>query len=149
MEITLRPHHLLDFLRDYGYGIRYQPHEYGHALHMVADRVMNDLDQEVVFVVAAGDICRPCRHLHADGSCDDTMIVENEKISKQAYNDALDRRLWSYLELDKCNRMTAREFFRLILHYLDGIEVICTHPGEEKVDHKRGLSEGLSIFGIA
>jgi hypothetical protein len=148
LEAVLRPHHLLDILRDYGYGIRYEPHEYSHALHIVAKQVMNDLDQEIVFVVAADDICKPCRHLCADGSCNDMIRVGNETISKQAYNDALDRRLWMYLGLDKCNRMTARDYFHRVRERLDGIEDVCTHPGEEKTYRKNGLSEGLGKLGI-
>jgi hypothetical protein len=148
MAIILRPHHLLDILRDYGYGIRCEPHEYGHALHVVAERVMADPDREVEFVVAADDICRPCRNLRADGSCADTMERDGKTVSKQIYNDALDRRLWTHLGLEKTNRMTAREFFRLVAERLDGIEDVCTHPGEEKIYRKNGLVEGLRKSGI-
>jgi hypothetical protein len=45
MTFCIRPHHLLDILRDYGYGIRYEPHEYGHALHAVAGKIITGLDQ--------------------------------------------------------------------------------------------------------
>jgi hypothetical protein len=45
MTICIRPRHLLDILRDYGYGIRCEPHEYGHALHIVVGRVIDDLFQ--------------------------------------------------------------------------------------------------------
>ncbi len=148
MTVILRPHHLLDILRDYGYGIRYMPNEYGHALHIVADKVLNDLDTDIELVTAVDDICRPCRHLLEDGLCDDTMTVGKETVSKQAYNDALDGRLWPYLDLDKNNRMTVREFFQLVHHRLDGIENICTHPGEEEIYRKRGLSEGLRKLGL-
>ncbi len=148
MIVTIRPHHLLDILRDYGYGIRYEPHEYGHALHIVAEKVMDDLDQEILFVIAADDICRPCKHLSADGSCDDTMSAGNEMISKQVYNDELDRRLWLYLGLEKGSRMTARDYFRLVRAHLDGIENVCTHPGEDKLHRREGLIEGLYKLGI-
>jgi hypothetical protein len=42
MAIFIRPHYLLDIIRDYGYGIRYQPHEYGYALHLVAEDVLHN-----------------------------------------------------------------------------------------------------------
>jgi hypothetical protein len=73
MSIIIRPHHLLDILRDYGHGIRYQPHEYGHALHIVAEEVLRNPDQEIVFVIAADGLCRPYLHLRAGGRCDDTI----------------------------------------------------------------------------
>ncbi len=143
MTVSLRPHHILDILRDYGYGIRYQPHEYGHALHTVAKRIMNDPDQEITLLVAADDICKPCRHFHADGRCDDTMQQTGETVSKQAYNDALDRRLWAYFGLESGNRMAVMDFLARVRDRLDGIEDICTHPGEEKEYRKIGLIEGL------
>jgi hypothetical protein len=148
MSIEIRPHHLLDILRDYGCGIRCEPHEYGHALHIVSEQVMNNLDQEIVLVVAADDICRPCKHLHADGSCDDTMRAGKETISKQVYNDALDRRLWLYLGLEKGSRMTARDYFHLVRDHLEGIEDVCTHPGEDRLSRREGLIEGLNKLGI-
>jgi hypothetical protein len=111
MAVIIRPHHLLDILRDYGYGIVYQPHAYGHALHLIAENVMADPDCDITFVVAAEDICRPCRYLRAEGTCDDMMTAGNDTISKQTYNDALDRRLWEYLDLDSGNSMTIRNIF--------------------------------------
>ncbi|MGD0173327.1 MAG: hypothetical protein ABSC61_02665 [Anaerolineales bacterium] len=67
MAIFIRPHHLLDIIRDHGYGIRYQPREYRHARHLVAEDVLGNPDRETDLVIAADDICRPCRHLRADG----------------------------------------------------------------------------------
>jgi len=147
-SIEIRPHHLLDILRDYGYGIRYQPHEYGHALHIVAEKIMNNLDKEIELVVAADDICRPCKHLHADGQCDDTMQKDRETISKQAYNDALDRRLWTYLDLEGGNRMTVRNFLDHVQSRLDGIESLCAHLGEDPKYRKVGLVEGFKKLGF-
>jgi hypothetical protein len=147
MEIHLCPRHFLNTLRDYGYGIRCEPNEYGHALHIIAERVMANPNCEIKFVIAADEICRPYRHLRADESCDDTMTVVNEKISKQAYNDALDRRLWLYLELEKSNRMKAREFFRLVLQWFDGIEDICTLPRKKRRIENAGYRKHSGNWG--
>jgi hypothetical protein len=132
MTIEFRPHHLLDILCDYGYGIRYQPHEYGHALHLIADEILSNPDSEILLVIAADSICRPCRHLHSDGQCDDVLDQTAGTPSKQAHNDGLDQRLWSYLELDTGNRMTVRDFLMQVQRHLAGIEKICTHPGENE-----------------
>lgn len=148
MTLELRPHHLLDIICDYGHRIQYQPHEYGHALHLVAEQVLERLDQEIIFVIAADAICRPCRHLRSDGSCDDVLHQLAEPISKQSYNDELDRRLWSYLGLDKGNRMTVRQFLRRVHQHLPGIEMICAHPGEERGYRRVGLQEGLKRLRI-
>jgi hypothetical protein len=147
MIIVLRPHHLLDILRDYGYGIRYEPHEYGHALHIVAEEVWVDPDREIELVVKADDICRPCRMLRVDGSCGDTMQKDGRQVSKQAYNDALDRRLLDYLGCEAGSRMTVNGFLIRIRERLDGLTEICTHPGEEKEYRKMGMVEGWKKLG--
>jgi hypothetical protein len=145
---VLRPHHLLDILSDFGHGVRHQPHPYGHALHSVADRIFSDLDQEVLFVIAADDVCRPCRHLRPDGKCDDVLHPPSAIASKQAYNDALDRRLWGYLGLAASQRMSVREFLLRVDRSLPGLEEICTHPGEDQDDRRIGLQKGLNLAGI-
>ena len=147
MALELRPHHLLDIISDYGHGIHYQPHEYGHALHTVAAQILGQLDQEVTFVVAADAICQPCRHLQADGQCDDVLRQLAEPVLKQTYNDDLDRRLWPHLGLDTGNRMTVRQFLLRVRQRVPGIETICTHPGEEQADRLAGLQQGLKRLG--
>jgi hypothetical protein len=147
MALELRPHHLLDIISDYGHGIRYQPHAYGHALHTVAEQVLGNLDQDLVFVIAADAVCQPCSHLQADGQCDDVLSQLAEPVSKQSYNDGLDRRLWPYLGLDTGNRMTMRQFLLRVHQHLPGIETICTHPGEERADRLAGLQRGLERLG--
>jgi len=148
MSKNIRPHHFLDILRDYGYGIRYQPHEYEHALHRIGEDLLGNLDREIVLVIAADDICRPRLHLRADGRCDDTMMRGEEIISKQDYNDGLDRWLWVHLELDRANRMTVGEFCRCGRGYLDGIEAVCAHPEEDPACRRIGLIEGLKKLNV-
>jgi hypothetical protein len=55
------PHHFLDHC-DYGYSIRNQSHEYGHAFHLVTEEVLGNLDREIVLVIAADEICHPGRY---------------------------------------------------------------------------------------
>jgi hypothetical protein len=149
MIIELRPHHLLDIIRDYGDGIVYQPHEDGHALHLVAGEVLERLDQEIIFVIAADSICRPCRRLRRDGSCADVLSQLAEPVSKQSYNDALDRRLWDYLELDRGNRLTVRQFLKQVSRRLAGLERLCAHPGEDEAARRAGMQKGLARLGIS
>ena len=148
MSLSLRPHHLLDILCDYGHGITYQPHPYGHALHTVAAEVLSDLETDITFVIAADAICQPCRHLHPDGQCDDLLGPLPDSPSKQAYNDALDRRLWVYLKLDQQHQMTFRTFCQRVSQKLPGIEKVCTHPGEEQSYRLAGLQKALDQLSI-
>jgi len=148
MSLSLRPHHLLDILSDYGHGLSYQPHPYGHALHTVAAEVLSNFDLNLTFVIAADAICQPCRHLRPDGQCDDLLGPLPDSPSKQAYNDALDRRLWAYLKLDQGYRMTFRTFCQRVSQKLPGIEKVCTHPGEEQPYRLAGLQQALNLLKI-
>jgi hypothetical protein len=146
--MRLRPHHLLDILNKFGHGLQFTPHPYGHALHTVAAQVLADLDLEVEFVLGADAICQPCRYLQPDGLCADVLRRLPEMPSKQAYNDALDQRLFTYLQIEPGARMTVRAFIERLNAHVPGIEAICTHPGEKQEERLRGLQEGLRQLGF-
>jgi hypothetical protein len=146
--MQLRPHHLIDIVTDYGHGVEFRPHPYGHALHTVAEKVLADLTVEIEFVLAADDICAPCRHLRPGGLCDDVLSQLAKPVSKQAYNDALDGSLFPYLGMQPGTRLSMREFLGRLQEHIPGIEQICTHPGEEQADRLQGLEAGLERLGI-
>jgi hypothetical protein len=145
-RIKLRPHHLIDIVRDVGHGMTFAPHPYGHAVHTVAQRVIDDPDLEVEFVLGADDICRPCRHLRADGKCADVLRQLAEPVSKQVYNDALDGRLFALLGIEPGVRMTARSFLTMLDEHMPGIVEVCAHPGEQRQYRHDGLRKGLARF---
>jgi hypothetical protein len=140
---------LIDIVCDYGHGVAFTPHPYGHAVHVVAAKVIDDPDLEVEFVLAADDICAPCRHLRADGQCEDVLGQLAEPTSKQTYNDGLDRRLFARLGMDPGTRMGVRAFLARLDAHMPGIVGICAHPGEEEQHRLEGLREGLRKFGIS
>ena len=142
--MKLRPHHLIDIVHSYGHGAAFEPHPYGHAVHVVAERVIENPDLEVEFVLGADDICRPCRHLRADGQCTDVLDQLEEPVAKQVYNDGLDGRLFSLLDIEPGVRMTARDFLTMVEEHMPGIVEVCTHPGEERQYRHDGLRKGLT-----
>ena len=146
--MKLRPHHLIDIVCHYGHGVAFGPHPYGHAVHTVAERVIDNPDLEVEFVLAADDICLPCRYLRADGQCADVLHQLEEPVPKQAYNDGLDGRLFPFLGIQPGVRMTVRSFLVAVDEHMPGIVEICTHPGEEEQHRLDGLRNGLTRFGI-
>jgi hypothetical protein len=146
--MRLRPHHLLDIVSDYGHGVEFKPHPYGHAVHTVAAQVLANLGSRVKFVVAADEICSPCRHLRSDGQCEDVLHQLREPLSKQAYNDELDRRLFSTFGMRPGEEMTVRVFLERVNEHTPGIEKICTHPGEKEKRRLEGLEQGLTRLGI-
>ena len=146
--MKLRPHHILDILRTYGHGKTFTPHPYGHALHTVAQTILSDLSREVELIIGADEICLPCRHLQANGICDDVLQQLEPPLSKQSYNDALDRRVFTYLGLKPGSVLSAQRFFEIVDEKTPGIETICSHPHERAQYRLSGLTQGLRDLGI-
>jgi len=145
--MKLRPHHLIDIVSAYGHGVKFEPHPYGHALHTVAEQIVSNPDLEVEFVLAADEICFPCKHLQADGQCEDVLHQLDEPESKQSYNDRLDSNLFSHLGMQPGTWMPVRAFLEMLGGHTPGIEKICTHPGEKEEDRLGGLKQGLVKLG--
>lgn len=146
--MQLRPHHILDIISAYGKGIEYQPHPYGHSLHIVAPRLLSKLDQKIKLVLSADAICEGCKHLLPDGQCEDVLAQLTPSPSKQAYNDLLDSRLFDDLRIEPNAMITTGEFLFEVNKKLPGIEKICTHPKEDQQERLNGLISGLIKLGI-
>ncbi|OGV49039.1 MAG: hypothetical protein A2X49_14390 [Lentisphaerae bacterium GWF2_52_8] len=146
--MNLRPHHVLDIVTKYGNGVEFKPHPYGHAEDTVAQAIISDMELKLEFIVGADEICYPCKHLGADGLCDDVLSQLDPPISKQEYNDALDCRLFAYLGLVPKETMTIRQYLEIVNKKLPGIEEICTHPKQDPKQRLEGLIRGLVKLGI-
>jgi len=147
--LRLRPHHILDIVRNIGNQRPVVPHEYGHLVHEITRIIMNDIDTRCILVVENDDICGPCKMLTADRKCIDVLHQLDVPISKQEYNDNLDKKLLKYFKLHENTEMTIREFLNLASLDLDGLVKICTHPKEDKEYRKRGLVEGMKRLGLS
>ena len=146
--MQLRPHHVLDIVSSYGHDEAFKPHEYGHAVHTVARSIIADIDQTVEFIVGADEICKPCKHLHPEGKCDDVLLQFTPPASKQEYNDNLDNKLFEYLGLSINSVITMRRYLELVNSRIPGIEQVCTHPREDPALRLAGLKQGLIKLGI-
>lgn len=144
----LRPHHILDIVTSHGAGERFEPHPYGHSLHVVAGKVLSDLGLEIQLVVAADAVCRGCRHLGDDGRCDDILSQLDPAPSKQAYNDVLDCRVLDDLGIKPDATMTVRDYLLRVDHRVPGLERICTHPKEDERQRLASLVAGLTKLGV-
>lgn len=145
--MLVRPHHLLDIISSHGAGHEFKPSPYQHAVHTCAEIVLSDLDTPLEFVVGADFICAPCIHLGADGRCDDMVGSLDPPVSKQDYNDALDRRLLEFFGLREGDRMSFGEYLAVIRAHFEGLPEICAHPKESAEDRGRKLDAGLSKLG--
>jgi len=146
--MRLRPHHTIDIVSSYGRGAEFKPSAYGHAVHTVAAVILADLDTQVEFIVGADEICQPCKHLKPDGLCDDVLSNLDPPLSKQEYNDDLDRRLFAHFGIEPGTVMTVRQYLEMVNEHVPGIEAICTHPKEDPEQRLEGLTQGLTKLGI-
>jgi hypothetical protein len=147
-DMQLRPHHILDIITGHGNGIKYQPHPYGHSQHIVAPRLLSDLDLKIQLVLSADDICQGCEHLLPDGKCKDVLAQLTPSPSKQAYNDVLDCRLFDEFAIEPDTVMSTRQYLQTVNRKVPGIERICTHPKEDRKERLKGLTNGLIKLGI-
>ena len=147
-DLKLRPHHIIDIITGYGNNVFYRPHPYGHSQHLVVPLLLSDPDLRIKLVLESDDICRGCKHLMADGKCDDVLAQLTPSPSKQAYNDVLDCRLFDYFSLAPGSILTVRKYFEIVNACTPGIENICTHPKESPERRLTGLINGLINSGI-
>lgn len=146
--MKLRPHHVLDIIRTFGNDIPFKPHPYGHALHRVAAEILADVDLEIEFILGADEICEPCKHLTVDGQCEDMLHLLENPLSKQEYNDDLDKRLFEYLNFEPGTIMSLRAYLELVNSKMPDIVEICTHPNEDKQFRLNGLINGIKKLRI-
>lgn len=147
-DMQLRPHHILDIISGHGQGIEYEPHPYGHSQHIVAPKLLSDLNLKIRLVLAADDICKGCMHLLPDGKCKDVLAQLTPSPSKQAYNDVLDCRLFDHFAIEPNTVMTLRRYLEIVNENVPGIERICTHPKEDEEERLQGLISGLNKLGV-
>ncbi|HPG39985.1 MAG TPA: DUF1284 domain-containing protein [bacterium] len=148
LAMLTRPHHLLDIISDYGQGVTYQPHPYGHSLHIVAPQLLADLNTKIKLVIAADAVCAGCKNLLPDGKCTDVLGQLTPSPAKQAYNDVLDARVLDCFALKPDTEMTFRDYLVIVNAHVPGIEEICTHPKENRQERLQGLVAGLVKLGV-
>jgi hypothetical protein len=141
--LNLRPHHLIDIIRNIGQNRPVVAHPYGHAQHTITKAIIDGTEQEIRFVVDADDLCKPCIHLTSEGICKDVLPQLERKVWKQQYNDELDHRVLEHLGLQEGVVVTLNEFLKLIESKLTGLIPVCTHPKEDEGSRRQGIEKGI------
>ena len=148
--IRIKPHHFVDIITSFGAGkTRFDPHPYGHAVHSVATRILNNRDVLLEIELGADDICAPCKH-NINGLCDDTIDTSfrpNAPCSKREWNLLIDRRWCERLRLEPGDRLTAREFCeRLQDLAADITDIYPEMPADRNAERATKLTAGINRF---
>jgi hypothetical protein len=148
--ITIKPHHFVDIITAIGDGrTEFQPHPYGHALHIVAEQILGNRDVCLRIELGADDICLPCRH-NVDGLCDDTIDTSfrpKAPKSKRQYNLLIDRRWSERLGVQQDDQLTARELCLSIRDCAGDIrDVYRELPADRTAERQAKLQEGVARF---
>jgi len=150
IPIRIKPHHFVDIMRDLGAGdLSFAPHPYGHAVHLVAKRILDDPDTPVTIELGADDICAPCIH-NIDGLCDDTIDTSDKPeapTSKREYNLLLDERWRERLGLKQGDHVTALRLAEGIRDHADDITNIYREESADvTASRARNLRRGIAAF---
>lgn len=109
--VHVRPLHFIDILCDYGAGKDVlAPHPYGHALHLVAARILSDKDTLLEITLEPDDVCRPCLH-NRGGECDNVIDTSFRPAAPPRMRDwdlLINRRWCARLSIAEGERYTAR-----------------------------------------
>ena len=148
--IRIKPHHFVDIMRDLGAGdLSFAPHPYGHAVHIIAGRILDNRDASLVIELGADDICEPCVH-NIDGLCDDTIDTTHRPsapTSKREYNLLLDRRWCERLGLKQGDHVTAPRLAERIRDRSGDIgDIYREEPADLTASRARNLRRGLAAF---
>jgi hypothetical protein len=148
--IAIKPHHFVDIITLFGDGQRtFQPHPYGHAVHTVSQRIMNNHDILLEIELGADDICKPCIH-NIGGSCDDTIDISfrpTAPSSKRDWNLLIDRRWCDRIKVKQGNKLSARELVQRIRDYMGDItDIYCEIPADRTTERMQKLLKGIQFF---
>ena len=148
--VRIKPHHFVDIVAALGRGqAAFEPHPYGHDVHAVAARLLEDRDTLVEIELGADDICRPCKH-NLGGLCQDTIDTSfrpDAPESKREYNLLIDQRWCERLGIVQGQRLTARELCRLLRQRAGDIaHVYRENPPDRTAKRAEDLRAGIEEY---
>ena len=148
--ISIKPHHFIDIITYLGAGkLTFEPHPYGHAVHIVASQILQNRDIPIKIELGADDICEPCKH-NINGLCDDTIDTSYRPQApslKMEWNLLIDRRWCERLKINQGDRLTARELCKLIRDLAgDTIDIYGAIPADLTSKRAKNLEEGIKKF---
>jgi len=148
--IAIKPHHFVDIIASFGIGERiFQPHPFGHAAHIISERILRNHDVLLEIELGADAICKPCAY-NINGSCDDTIDTSYRPAappSKREWNLLIDRRWCERIKVKQGDRLSARELAERIRDYMGVITDIYREiPDDRTTERAQRLMKGIQFF---
>jgi hypothetical protein len=141
--IKIRPHHLLDIIRDFGNEVKREKHPWGASLASVTQSILSNIDQKVEFVIGADSICKTCSKLN--GQICEAQI--NNELLMRDYNDHLDQELFSALKIVPGDTLPVIELLRRINNKIEILDLF-NSPSNNPLVRKHGTETALKKLGI-
>ena len=141
--IKMRPHHLLDILRDFGNDRIRDAHPWGASLNSVTQIVLSKPDHEIEFVLKVDSICETCSQLN-ENTCEAKI---NEQLLMRIYNDRLDIDLFRELKIKPNTKMTLIEFGVRVSENMNVLSLF-TSPNENSFLRRKGTLSAFKRLGI-
>ena len=144
--LLIKPHHLLDIIRDFGAGRQHEPHPYGHHVHRLAGIIRDNPETVFVLTAEADSICEPCCNL-VENRCVDTTTSPGKEVSKESWNRLIDSRILERLALEEGAAITALDFCRLASERLGNLYTLYAEADPEKTAvREKNLERGLEQY---
>jgi hypothetical protein len=141
--IKIRPHHLLDIIRDFGNDVKRETHPWGASLACVSQSILSNINQKVEFVSGVDSICKTCSKLN--GHICEARI--NNELLMRDYNDRLDHALFSALNITPGTKLSVIEFLQIINNNIDVLNFF-NSPSNNPMIRKHGTLSAFKKLGI-
>jgi len=138
--VPIKPHHLLDMIRDLGEGRTPQPHPYGHAYDEVARLLLEALDCPVQITLGADAVCEPCKFNDA-AQCTDITKTPGYLARKRDWNLLIDKRLCDRLGLKPGQVLSVGQFCQLARRRLGAVHEIWREAPPQANDSRQAAVE--------
>jgi hypothetical protein len=142
--IKIRPHHLLDIIRDFGNDVKREQHPWGASVVSVTQIILSDINQKVEFVMGVDSICTTCSKLN--GHICEARI--NDELLMRDYNDQLDESLFSTLKIVPGNKISIIEFLRKISKNIEVLDLFKS-PSNDSRARRQGTISAFEKLGIS
>lgn len=135
--VKIRPHHLLDILRDYGNRVVPGLHPFGASVESVTKRVLNN--ESIELVPRVDDICHSCSMLK--GVCQAKI---RDDLYMRDYNDQLDDKLFELLGFKPGEQVSLKSFLEVVKSKLDDTLSLFTSPDNNIYLRRKGTLSSIN-----